>query len=92
MKKYTQEEKLRISTDFLNSVQWQWLRQEFETKAKMFEPFVYTRIENDDDFIYKQGVLAGIRWCMNRPQEIKEENEKIFNRILNAIGGKTNGA
>ena len=87
MKKYTNQEKVRLAEQLLPSSYWEWLSQEYKDKAKMFETNIFSKIENEKDFIYSQGVLAGIKWCLDRPEQIKNDSEKILNRIMSSLIG-----
>jgi len=87
MKKYTREDKLRISEQLLASEYWEWLKSEYEKEAKRFETSQHTDPEKDKTLIFRQGIYAGIKLCLELPETVRSGNEKLINRIMSAVMG-----
>ena len=80
MKKYTKEEKVRITEQFLVSEGWEWFKQELEDKLIYFEPAVGQNIDVNTR-IFQDGVIAGIRFCLKSPERINKENDSYVRRL-----------
>lgn len=92
MKVYTKEEKIRITEQFLASEGWEWYKQELDSQLKYFEPTIFQSVDVNDR-IFKDGVLAGIRHCINLPKNVNKENDSFVRRIYESLsGGTKNGS
>ena len=80
--KYTKEEKLTIAKQLISSSYWEWLSEEYEKQAKLLEPNISHKTDE-----FTQGVVAGIKWCMNFPIKAEREYQTFFNRIKTKIYG-----
>lgn len=90
MKKYTHEETLRISEQFIASEYWDWYKQKLGKQISLLEPNIFTTVDKESDRIFKDGILAGIRWCLETPEREKRSNDNFINKwnlMLNKVTG-----
>lgn len=85
MKKYSKEERLRISEQLLASEGWEWYESEIKNQIELMMPTLHQTMDNVEDRVYRDGVIAGILWALNRPRTVKKETEGFIYGMIQKI-------
>ena len=84
--KYNKNQKIRLFEQLLTSEYWDLYKQEIEKQVKLMQPTIHTEIK-DSDRIYRDGIIAGMNWCLDIPERVKKDSENFINRLVKSLGG-----
>lgn len=80
--KFTKEQRFHLAKTLLSGGEWPWLKSELENQIKLMKPNIHTK---KDEFT--QGVIAGIEFCIEYPEKVKEEGDRFLNRMVEKVFG-----
>ena len=77
---YKKEDEITYATRLIASPDWLWLKEKIEEVMKMREFTPSTTMDNNT--LYRLGVLAGMKYCIDYPEKFKKTNESFFNALF----------
>ena len=89
MRIFDKAEKLNLMNHLLTHDVWQLIVQEYDRGMKNREAIHNLSLEKGETnaTFYNAGFMKGIEWCLNRPYQIKTENENFFKRLQDKVFG-----